>query len=81
MITPHIANLLLYWDDYSDKERWVWILNNPGLFSVQVDNDCITVLLKEDIQKPDPPYYQMDEYGYRALVELLQSQEIDADLV
>lgn len=81
MNKKYISSWIESWDDYTDQERWKVILKHPEQFNIQIDNDDIIVILKENVGEDDPPYYQMDSYGYYALVELLQSQNIDADLV
>lgn len=81
MSEKYVYTWLKFWDDYTDQERWHAILSNSELFSIRIDNDSIIVMLKEDLEKEEPLYYQMDKYGYHALMELLQSQKIDTELV
>jgi hypothetical protein len=51
-----------------DKELFNKIMNNKERYIIQVDNDCVIVIDKED--EGGDEYETFNEYGYHLLVGL-----------
>ena len=72
----------------TDIERYSFLLkekDNPNFpeYQIQVDNDAVFVMFKEEEDKDEDNIIipSFDEYGYSALVELLQASGLNADFV
>lgn len=71
----------------SDKELFMKLLENKEKYKVEIDNDCVSFALKEDLQKAEEDYdyeyeyYEFGNYGYELLNEVFQTLGIDSDLV
>lgn len=71
----------------SDKELFMKLLKNKEKYKVEIDNDCVSFALKEDLQKAEEDYdyeyedYRFGNYGYELLNEVFQTLGIDSDLV
>lgn len=71
----------------SDKELFMKLLENKEKYKVEIDNDCVSFALKEDLQKAEEDYdyeyedYRFGNYGYELLNEVFQTLGIDSDLV
>lgn len=81
MMHPGLERFFASWTDYDDQRRWRMIINNPQQFTVAADNDMVMVTYKPENENEVYPFFKMDNFGTKALVELLKSQGVDADLV
>lgn len=70
-----------------DKDLFEKIFKNKDKYKILVDNDCVSVIDKEELRKFDND--EIDDYdsesfycfGYELLAELFSYLDIDADYV
>lgn len=65
----------------NDKNLFLELLKNKNLYKVYIDNDCVDIIKKEDINKEEPDIISFNEYGYNLLNEIFQALDIDSELV